>query len=119
MLSWRIWLYFRIAPGIFPSEMTASSSSDETNKSQLNKSEEEDVEWAAKKGIPAGRPGRDEDMAQAVLFLTSCEYAYGQVNINLTFIYFSCAWEGYDTDAPPPFLFQNIAVDGGYLLEHP
>ncbi|KAI6034509.1 hypothetical protein BKA83DRAFT_89671 [Pisolithus microcarpus] len=72
-----------IAPGIFPSEMTAGGS-DEYNKSQLPHGEE----FGRKKGIPADRPGRDEDMAQAALMLACNQYAYGQ----------------------------TIALDGGYLL---
>lgn len=72
-----------IAPGIFPSEMTAGGS-DEYNKSQLPHGEE----FGRKKGIPADRPGREEDMAQAALMLACNQYAYGQ----------------------------TIALDGGYLL---
>lgn len=48
-----------IAPGIFPSEMTAKESND-NNKSELPD---------AGKGLPAGRPGKDEDMAASILFL--------------------------------------------------
>ncbi|KAF2133782.1 NAD(P)-binding protein [Dothidotthia symphoricarpi CBS 119687] len=47
-----------IAPGVFPSEMTAGSS-DADNKSNL------DMEMSN----PAGRPGKDTDMAATVLFL--------------------------------------------------
>ncbi|TCD64059.1 hypothetical protein EIP91_004567 [Steccherinum ochraceum] len=75
-----------IAPGIFPSEMTTDSS-DEENKSQIPTSKQ----YGEEKGIPAGRPGRDEDMAQLALFLACNEYMYGQ----------------------------TVAVDGGYLLKHP
>ncbi|KAH7931342.1 NAD(P)-binding protein [Leucogyrophana mollusca] len=75
-----------IAPGIFPSEMTAGES-DEVNKSQIPAGDD----YGKKKGIPAGRPGRDEDMAQAALMLACNQYAYGQ----------------------------TLAIDGGYLLEHP
>jgi len=50
-----------IAPGIFPSEMTAGESAG-NNKSELPDSG---------KGLPAGRPGKDEDMAGAVLYLAS------------------------------------------------
>jgi len=75
-----------IAPGIFPSEMTAGDS-DETNKSSI----ETPADYGEKKGIPAGRPGREEDMAQLALLLACNEYAYGQI----------------------------VTIDGGYLLEHP
>ncbi|KAI0758064.1 NAD(P)-binding protein [Fomes fomentarius] len=75
-----------IAPGIFPSEMTVGES-DQANKSAM----EIPSDYGEKKGIPAGRPGREEDMAQTALFLACNEYAYGQ----------------------------TVAVEGGYLLEHP
>ncbi|KAH7914384.1 hypothetical protein BJ138DRAFT_1143913 [Hygrophoropsis aurantiaca] len=75
-----------IAPGIFPSEMTAGES-DESNKSHIPTN----GDYGEKKGIPAGRPGRDEDMAQAALMFACNQYAYGQ----------------------------TLAIDGGYLLEHP
>jgi len=76
-----------IAPGVFPSEMTTKEESDETNKSYIPV----DEEYGEKKGIPAGRPGRDADMAQAILALACNEYLYGS----------------------------TLTVDGGYLLEHP
>lgn len=47
-----------IAPGIFPSEMTAGKS-DENNKSVINRSISN----------PAGRAGTDSDMAATILFL--------------------------------------------------
>ncbi|KIK58335.1 hypothetical protein GYMLUDRAFT_1006896 [Collybiopsis luxurians FD-317 M1] len=75
-----------VAPGIFPSEMTTNES-DEQNKSKIPAGES----YGEKKGIPAGRPGAEQDMAQAVLTLACNQYAYGQ----------------------------TIAIDGGYLLEHP
>ncbi|KAF8901260.1 hypothetical protein CPB85DRAFT_1227996 [Mucidula mucida] len=74
-----------IAPGIFPSEMTAGSS-DDVNKSEIPT----DGDYGAKKGIPAGRPGAENDMAQAALMLATNQYMYGQV----------------------------VTVDGGYLLVH-
>lgn len=49
-----------IAPGVFPSEMTAGSSSDQTNKSELDHS---------KASNPAGRYGEEPDMAACILFL--------------------------------------------------
>lgn len=71
-----------IAPGIFPSEMTTEGSN-ESNKSHI------DAEgYRTKKGIPAGRPGKEEDMGQAILFLASNQYVNGQ----------------------------TVVVDGGYLL---
>ncbi|OAX44071.1 NAD(P)-binding protein [Rhizopogon vinicolor AM-OR11-026] len=42
-----------------------ASSSDELNKSQIPVGED----YGEKKGIPAGRPGREEDVAQAALLL--------------------------------------------------
>ncbi|OCH94512.1 NAD(P)-binding protein [Obba rivulosa] len=75
-----------IAPGIFPSEMTTEDS-DSKNKSQIPTGDD----YGEKKGIPAGRPGREEDMAQAALFLACNQYMWGQ----------------------------TVAVEGGYLLEHP
>ncbi|KAK0186693.1 hypothetical protein F5146DRAFT_1066920 [Armillaria mellea] len=74
-----------IAPGIFPSEMTTSGSN-EQNKSTIPT----DTDYGEKKGIPAGRPGKEEDMAQAALMLATNQYAYGQV----------------------------VTIDGGYLLVH-
>jgi len=75
-----------IAPGIFPSEMTTNES-DEHQKSHIPAGEQ----YREEKQIPAGRPGRDQDMAQAVLMLAVNQYASGQ----------------------------TIAIDGGYLLRHP
>ncbi|KAI9928721.1 hypothetical protein ASPWEDRAFT_342466 [Aspergillus wentii DTO 134E9] len=69
-----------IAPGVFPSEMTAQSS-DEKQKSSISKEKYE-------KKVPAGRPGRDEDMAGAILFAAANQYLYGQ----------------------------TVVVDGGYVL---
>ncbi|KAI9373847.1 hypothetical protein BJX61DRAFT_532807 [Aspergillus egyptiacus] len=69
-----------IAPGVFPSEMTAGES-DEKQKSALAKEKYEEK-------VPAGRPGKDEDMASAVLFTATNQYLNGQ----------------------------TIVVDGGYVL---
>ncbi|KAL4910084.1 hypothetical protein BDW74DRAFT_144412 [Aspergillus multicolor] len=69
-----------IAPGVFPSEMTASES-DDKQKSTLPKEKFEGK-------VPAGRPGKDEDMAGAVLFTATNQYLNGQ----------------------------TIVVDGGYVL---
>lgn len=68
-----------IAPGVFPSEMTAKES--DKQKSELSKEKYENK-------VPAGRPGKDEDMAGAVLFAVSNQYLNGQ----------------------------TIVVDGGYVL---
>jgi len=68
-----------IAPGVFPSEMTAGESG-EDQKSHIEK---------GKYGkVPAQRPGKDEDMAGAVLFVAANQYLNGQ----------------------------TVAVDGGYIL---
>lgn len=62
-----------IAPGYFPSEMTAKESGGD-NKSDLP------AEKVQEKGhVPAERPGTDEEMAQAVLFLGKNAYVNGQV----------------------------------------
>jgi len=68
-----------IAPGVFPSEMTADGSG-EDQKSHIEK------EKYGK--VPARRPGKDQDMAGAVLFVATNQYLNGQ----------------------------TIAVDGGYIL---
>ncbi|SPO39562.1 related to NAD(P)H-dependent oxidoreductase [Pseudozyma flocculosa] len=73
-----------IAPGVFPSQMTASDKDDETNQSSLR-------EKMPELNIPAGRPGRDEDMASATLFVVANQYLNGQV----------------------------IPVDGGFTLTEP
>lgn len=69
-----------IAPGVYPSEMTTQESGD-NQKSQMPKEKKE--------GLPSQRPGKDTDMAAAVLFCATCQYLNGQ----------------------------NIAVDGGYLIQ--
>jgi NAD(P)-dependent dehydrogenase (short-subunit alcohol dehydrogenase family) len=62
-----------IAPGYFPSEMTAKSS-DENQKSELP------AEKVQEKGhVPAQRAGHDQEMGQSVLYLTKCEYVNGQI----------------------------------------
>jgi NAD(P)-dependent dehydrogenase (short-subunit alcohol dehydrogenase family) len=63
-----------IAPGYFPSEQTMGES-DERQKSHMPKEKVQD------KGhpVPAGRPGKDEEMAQAVLFLAKCGYVTGEI----------------------------------------
>ena len=68
-----------IAPGVYPSEMTAGDSN-EDQKSELSKEKYEK--------IIAARPGKDEDMAGAVLFAVCNQYLNGQ----------------------------TVAVDGGYML---
>ncbi|KAK5105827.1 hypothetical protein LTR62_002107 [Meristemomyces frigidus] len=62
-----------IAPGYFPSEMTAKES-DEDNKSKLPDSNVQD-----KGHVPAERGGREEEMGMAVLFLTKNAYVNGQI----------------------------------------
>ncbi|PMD50581.1 NAD(P)-binding protein [Hyaloscypha bicolor E] len=68
-----------IAPGVFPSEMTAGESGSD-QKSHIEKEKYEKV--------PAHRPGKDQDMAGAVLFVATNQYLNGQ----------------------------TVAVDGGYIL---
>ncbi|KAF7524416.1 hypothetical protein G7054_g11433 [Neopestalotiopsis clavispora] len=68
-----------IAPGVFPSEMTADGSGSD-QKSHIEKDKY--------KKVPAQRPGKDEDMAQAVLFFAVNQYLNGQ----------------------------TLAVDGGYTI---
>jgi NAD(P)-dependent dehydrogenase (short-subunit alcohol dehydrogenase family) len=62
-----------IAPGYFPSEMTAKES-DDNQKSQLP-----DEKIQEKGHVPQGRAGQDEEMAQAVLFLTKNIYVNGEI----------------------------------------
>lgn len=62
-----------IAPGYFPSEMTAKES-DEKQKSSLA-----DEEIQKKGHVPMQRAGSDEEMAQAVLFLTKNHYVNGEI----------------------------------------
>ena len=69
-----------LAPGVFPSEMTAGES-DEFQKSHIEKEKYEEK-------VPAGRPGRDIDMAQGVLGLVCNQYIDGH----------------------------TLVVDGGYVL---
>ncbi|KAM0330839.1 hypothetical protein ACHAQA_003794 [Verticillium albo-atrum] len=71
-----------LAPGVFPSEMTTKESADAAQKSQIPKEKYESK-------VPAARPGRDEDMAGAILFFATNQYLNGQ----------------------------NVAVDGGYTLQ--
>lgn len=59
-----------IAPGVFPSEMTTNESRDDNQKSELPKKHKE--------GLPAQRPGKDQDRAAAVLCVVGCQYLHGQ-----------------------------------------
>ena len=62
-----------IAPGYFPSEMTMKEK-DENNKTHMP------AEKIHEKGhVPAARPGSDEEMAQAVIFLAKNMYVNGEV----------------------------------------
>ena len=70
-----------IAPGVFPSEMTAGESG-EDQKSEIPKEKYEH--------LPARRPGKEEDMANAVLFFVTNQYLNGQI----------------------------VPVDGGYLTKY-
>ena len=62
-----------IAPGYFPSEMTAQES-DENQKSSVP-----DETIQEKGHVPAQRAGHDEEMGQAVLFLTKNRYVNGEI----------------------------------------
>lgn len=70
-----------IAPGVFPSEMTTGGESDDAQKSHIPREKYESK-------VPAGRPGEDRDMANAILFAATNQYLNGQ----------------------------TVAVDGGYIL---
>jgi NAD(P)-dependent dehydrogenase (short-subunit alcohol dehydrogenase family) len=70
-----------VAPGVFPSEMTAGESG-EDQKSHIPKEKYESK-------TPARRPGKDEDMANAILFAATNQYLNGQ----------------------------NVIVDGGYVIQ--
>lgn len=72
-----------IAPGVFPSEMTTDESGD-NQKSNMPKEKKE--------GLPAGRPGKDTDMAAAIMFLTCCQYLNGQVSTVIV----ACVWTSAD-----------------------
>lgn len=62
-----------IAPGYFPSELTAKESGSD-QKSKLDDS------YVKGKGhVPMDRPGTDQEMAQAVLFLAKNQYVTGQI----------------------------------------
>jgi len=60
-----------IAPGVFPSEMTAGGSG-ENQKSHIPKDKYADK-------VPAKRPGNDKDMGAAVLFVATNQYLNGQI----------------------------------------
>ncbi|KAI9717478.1 MAG: hypothetical protein M1828_007178 [Chrysothrix sp. TS-e1954] len=62
-----------IAPGYFPSELTAKQSGSD-QKSDLPNSYVE-----SRQHVPANRPGADEEMAQTVLFLAKNQYVNGEV----------------------------------------
>lgn len=59
-----------IAPGVFPSEMTAGES-DEKQKSAIPREKYESK-------VPAARPGHERDMANAILFTATNQYLNGQ-----------------------------------------
>ncbi|KIX96504.1 uncharacterized protein Z520_07770 [Fonsecaea multimorphosa CBS 102226] len=59
-----------IAPGVFPSEMTAKESGDD-QKSHIPREKYESK-------VPATRPGEDRDMANAILFAATNQYLNGQ-----------------------------------------
>ena len=59
--------------------LAAAEGKDEKNKSQIASGSAD--EYREKKGIPAGRPGADTDMAQTALFIACNQYLYGQVSL--------------------------------------
>ncbi|CEH12418.1 Reductases with broad range of substrate specificities [Ceraceosorus bombacis] len=61
-----------ILPGVFPSQMTADSKDEKTNKSDLS-------DKLPTMNVPVGRPGTEEEMASAVIFLASNEYMSGSL----------------------------------------
>ncbi|QIW97979.1 hypothetical protein AMS68_003497 [Peltaster fructicola] len=70
----RAWIRVNsIAPGYFPSEMTQKESNDR-QKSELPAEKVQD-----KGHVPAMRAGRDTEMGQTVLFLTTNHYINGQI----------------------------------------
>ncbi|EIW80233.1 NAD(P)-binding protein [Coniophora puteana RWD-64-598 SS2] len=75
-----------IAPGLFPSEMTTGESN-QGNKSDIPK----ESARMKRNQVPAGRAGREEDIAQAAIMFAVNQYLFGQ----------------------------TLAIDGGWLLEHP
>ncbi|KAL8968593.1 MAG: hypothetical protein Q9183_002393 [Haloplaca sp. 2 TL-2023] len=62
-----------IAPGVFPSEITAGTASS-NGKSTLDA-----ASWPAVKEISSGRVGTHMDMATAVLFVACCQYLNGVI----------------------------------------
>jgi hypothetical protein len=60
------------------SHFSSADDKDETNKSQIPVDDTSD--YREQKGIPAGRPGAETDMAQTALFLACNQYMYGQVS---------------------------------------
>ena len=62
-----------IAPGYFPSEMTMKAS-DDRQKTHMPQEKIEE-----KGHVPANRAGHDEEMAQAVIFLTKNRYVNGEL----------------------------------------
>lgn len=63
-----------IAPGYFPSEMTMGES-DDRQKADLPDEKVQDKDHP----VPAGRAGRDEEMAMAIVFLARCGYVNGEL----------------------------------------
>lgn len=60
-----------IAPGVFPSEMTAGDSN-EAQKSHVPAEK-------YKEKTPAQRPGNDRDMANGMLYVATNQYVNGQI----------------------------------------
>ncbi|KAI1324180.1 NAD(P)-binding protein [Xylariaceae sp. FL0255] len=63
-----------VAPGYFPSEMTAKESSDDRQKSDLP------AEQIQEKGhVPLMRPGREEEIGMTILYLARNQYVNGEI----------------------------------------
>ena len=85
-----------IAPGVFPSEMTTQDSG-EDQKSEMPKEHKE--------GLPSSRPGKESDIATAILFCVSCQYLNGQVS------------KLEDRRRDKANKIKTIPVDGGYIIQ--
>jgi NAD(P)-dependent dehydrogenase (short-subunit alcohol dehydrogenase family) len=97
-----------VAPGVFPSEMTAGGS-DDKNQSDLS-------EKLPTMSVPAGRPGQTEDMVR-ILFLASMSTIHHADHLPLSQ---SLQAQTIQFLAACEFLHGQIVVcDGGFTLTEP